>query len=297
MKAYIDCIPCFFRQCIEASRMAGADDSKVKRIVDEVGYRLRDFTYDAKPPELALMVHSIIRAELGNGDYYENLKQKSNFWALSIYSQLKEAVKKAQDPLLKALEIAIAGNMIDYGANSNIDFYGTIDELLKEKKKEPFQNGPLIHYDLFKDHLKDARNILYLSDNAGEAVFDRVLIETIKEMDDSRSFIYAVRDKPIINDCLETDAVKCGIGKCASIVSSGCEAPGILQDHCSPRFKGIFNDMDMIISKGQGNFEGLMDSDKIIFHLFITKCPVMGNILGVNVKDPVLLYSELFESN
>ena len=125
---------------------------------------------------------------------------------------------------------------------------------------------------------------MYIADNAGEIVFDRVLIEQFK----NKKSIFAVRSGPIINDALVEDAIACGIYKCARIISSGCDAPGTILRFCNKKFLKIYRDADLIISKGQGNFEALADEKRPIFFLFRAKCPVVAKHLNCKLGDVIL---------
>ena len=146
------------------------------------------------------------------------------------------------------------------------------------------EDKAIFAYPRFKRALKKAKRILYIGDNAGEAVFDRVLIEELK----NKEIIFAVKAKPIINDVLFEDAVVCGIDKCALIISSGCDAPGTLLKFCSREFLKVYRDIDLVISKGQGNFEALAEEKRPIFFLFRAKCPVVAKHLGCKLGDIIV---------
>jgi uncharacterized protein with ATP-grasp and redox domains len=143
-------------------------------------------------------------------------------------------------------------------------------------------------YNQFKESLNKVNTIIYLADNAGEVVFDRLLIEELVE-ELGKQVIYAVRGKPIINDALIEDAIFCGINKVAKITSSGSDAPGTIMKYCSSEFIELYQNAELIISKGQGNYEALSEEDKLIFFLFKAKCPVIAENVGCNVGDMVLV--------
>jgi len=139
------------------------------------------------------------------------------------------------------------------------------------------------HFEELKKALSEAESVLYLGDNAGESVLDRILIEEIKA-----PVIYAVRDIPVLNDATYDDAVASGIGESAEIVSSGTTAPGTILRTCNDNFLEIFRNADVVISKGQGNYEALSDVDRSIFFLLRAKCPVVAEDLGVKDGDLIL---------
>ena len=249
------------------------------------------FSLTLCPPEMARIIYGIIRKITGKRDPYADIKEKSNKLVLNFYAKLKKKLARSRDRLLMALELAIAGNIIDYGVKNSLNVKEELDRILaKENDAIRRERKSIFNYGSFKRALKDARNILYLADNAGEVVFDRILIEEIKETDGNKNIIYAVKEKPVINDALWKDAHVAGIGKTASIVSSGLDTPGTVLSLCSSEFLKIFRRADMIISKGQGNFEALSDCKRPIFFLFMAKCPVIAQDVRCRLGDVILLH-------
>ncbi len=293
MKTYLDCIPCFFRQAIEAARMAGLSSRKQKKVVDELGSILPELSLSLSPPEVARIVNKILEKNAEGRDIYARVKQKSNDVGLRIYNKLKKKTAYSQEGLLTAVEIAIIGNIIDYGAKNHLDVNKELDKLLDEEeqiiKKE---NKHIFNFREFSHQLQRAQTILYLADNAGETVFDRVLIEEIKKADKTKRIIYAVKEKPVINDALIKDAVVCGIDRTAEIISSGSDAPGTVLSLCSREFLKIYKKADMVISKGQGNFEALSGTKRPVFFLFMAKCSGIAQNVGSNIGDIILLYHQ-----
>ncbi|MBU0683149.1 MAG: DUF89 family protein [Candidatus Omnitrophica bacterium] len=290
MKTYLECIPCFFKQALEASKLSGASSKVQKKILDEVALSLPKFSLSSSPPEMARIVHAIVKKITGKDDPYAKVKEKSNNLALKVYPRLKKKVACSKDKLLTAIELAIAGNIIDYGVKNSLNVKKEIDKILKKENKTlKKENKSIFNYAKFKREIKKAKTILYLADNAGEVVFDRILIEEIKRTYKTKNIIYAIKGKPIINDALEKDALKAGISKYAKIVSSGLSAPGTILSLCSKEFLKTFKQADMIISKGQGNFEALSDSKGPMFFLFIAKCPVVAKDVKCKLGDIILL--------
>ena len=291
MRTYLDCIPCFFKQALEAARLAGANPRMQKRIINELAKALPEFPLTSSPPEMGRIIYGTVNKITRKADPYKNIKAKSNRFALKLYGKLKDKVKRSEDRLLTAVELAIAGNIIDYGVKNSLDVDKELKKILQEEDKTiKKENESLFNYKRFKHALKKAKTILYLGDNAGETVFDRILIEEIKKLDKNKRIIYAVKKKPIINDALIEDARKCGIYKIAEIISSGLDIPGTVLPLCSKNFLEVYKNSDMIISKGQGNFESLSDEKKPIFFLFMAKCPVVAKDVGCKVGDVILLY-------
>jgi len=277
MKSYLDCYPCFFVQAIKTSRMITSDEKKIWQILNEVSLSLPEIPFGATPPEIGREVYRIISKITGIKDPYRKLKEKCTRQALSLYPELKKLINSAEDRLMTAVRISIAGNIIDYGANFDFDLKKDVGTILS-------QDFSINHYREFCEALDKARKILYLADNAGETVFDRLLIEEI-----NRPVIYVVRAHPVINDATREDALLAGIDKVAEIVSSGCDAPGNILKFCSDEFLNIYRSADLIISKGQGNYEGLSDEERPIFFLLKAKCHVIARDIGIDEGSIVLM--------
>ncbi len=284
MRTYLECMPCFFQQVIEAGRLISDDDTVHKDLVDDLARLIPEFPLESSPPEMAFQISQIVRKRSGGRDLYKHIKEKSNKKALGLYPQLKEKVARSSDRLLMALEIAIAGNVIDYGAKNTLDIDKEIAELFSGGNYE--QGKTIFEYSAFSRALKKAKTVLYLGDNAGEVLFDRVLIE---EFFLDKEVTYVVREEPIINDALAEDAYECGIGNVAKVISSGVKSPGTILKYCSNEFLEIFKNAEFIISKGQGNYEALSNAGDNIYFLFRAKCPVIARHAGVNTGDMVLL--------
>ncbi len=290
MKTYLDCIPCFFKQALEAARMAGADEQTQKRILIELAKILPEFTLASSPPEMGRIIYGLVNKITLKDNPYQDIKDRSNKLAQNIYSKLKKKISRSNDRLLKAVELAIAGNIIDYGAKNTLNVDVELTRILDEENKAiKIGNKANFDYVKFMNALDETRNILYLADNAGEVVFDRLLIEEIKRLDSTKKIIYAVKEKPIINDALIDDAIFFGIDKIADIISCGSDAPGTVLPLCSNKFLDIYKKADMVISKGQGNFEALSDEKRTIFSLFIAKCSIIAQDAGCSVGDVILI--------
>ena len=302
MLTYLDCVPCFFKQALEAARIAGADEKLQREILNELAKIIPDFSLNDSPPEMGRVVYSLVKKLTGKKDPYKALKEKSNNLAQKLYPELKEKILSSKDSLLTAVELAIAGNIIDYGAKNYLNVDKEIEKLLKKEYK-PVNSESRVIFDYFdfKNVLDKAQNILYIADNAGEIVFDKLLIEEIKKRYKDKRIVFAVRDKPVINDALIEDALSCGIDKLAEVISSGSDAPGTVLGLCSREFLEIYRKADMVISKGQGNFESLSGQTRPIFFMFMAKCPVIAKDVSDTYKfimagpcrvgDVVLLYN------
>jgi len=276
MKTYLDCIPCFMKQALRAGRVATSDEGKIKQLLDELGCMIKNIPLYATPPETADLIYQKIAETTGVADPYKDQKKAAILEALALYPQLKIKIESSPDPLLIAIKFAIAGNVIDLGVSSKYNLKNEIDKVL-------IQQPAIFHYEEFKATLKKANTILYLGDNAGESVFDRLLIEIM-----NKPVTYVVRDKAVINDVILQDAIDSGLNQVADIISSGSSAPGIIPDRCSREFLDCYTNADMVISKGQGNYEGLSETKRRVFFLLKAKCPVIAKNLSVNTGDIIL---------
>jgi uncharacterized protein with ATP-grasp and redox domains len=276
MKVYLECYPCFFQQALKAARMITSDEELVHQILLEVNALLPKIMGDVTPPEIGREVYRIVSRLTGVKDPYREIKEKCTQQAFALYPTLKERVRLARDRLRKAIRIAIAGNVIDFGSNMPFDLKKDLETILTQK-------FAIDHYDVFTEALDRAKDILYIADNAGETVFDRVLIEEF-----GKPVTYVVREHPIINDAVREDAIAAGIDKIADIMSSGTDAPGNILRLCSDEFLKIYEASDFIISKGQGNYEGLSGENRPIFFLLKAKCPVIAKHIGIEQGSIIL---------
>jgi len=234
-------------------------------------------------------IYSLVGKISGVKDPFKEIKGNSNKFALKLYPELKKEISNSEDRLLAAVKLSIIGNIIDYGAKNSLNVAEEIDSLFQGNFTiNNESSSTTFKYNQFKESLNKVNNIIYLADNAGEVVFDRLLIEELVE-DLGKEVIYVVKGKPIINDALIEDALFCGINKVAKITSSGSDAPGTLLKYCSPEFIRLYQNAELIISKGQGNYEALSEEDKSIFFLFRAKCPVIAEDVGCDVGDMVLV--------
>ncbi|MBU8914041.1 MAG: DUF89 family protein [Spirochaetales bacterium] len=276
MKTYLDCIPCFMKQALRAGRISGMDESGVKQLLDEVGCMIRDLPLESTPPVTGDLIYGKIRQMTGVNDPYNEIKKETIREALELYPELKNIVRKSDNRMLTAAKIAIAGNVIDLGVGNDFNITRDVHAILN-------QEFAILHFEEFLESLNKAESVLYLGDNAGESVFDKLLIEEL-----GKPVTYVVRDIPVINDVTMEDAIDSGLDTVAEIISSGSSAPAIIPGLCSDEFLDRFESAEMIISKGQGNYEGLSNVERPIFVLLKAKCQVIANDLGVDTGDIIL---------
>lgn len=232
-------------------------------------------------PEIQRKLNSKFCQIIDITDPFKKEKANSNQIALALYQQWKPRILSSDNPFDLAIRLSIAGNIMDYGANISFDVSKTIQTVLKV-------SFAIDHTALLKNKISKAKRILYLGDNAGEIVFDKLFIETIKH----HEVIYAVKGGPILNDATMKDAKEVEIDLVADVISNGFDAPSTVLNKCSKEFLEAYHSSDVIISKGQGNFEGLMNvSDSRIFFLLMTKCDVIAEKLKVK-KGSFIVYHQ-----
>ena len=276
MKTYLDCLPCFMSQALRAGQMATKDEIKIKELLDNVGCMLKDIPMESTPPETGDLIYQKVREITGVEDPYKKIKESNIKEAIALYPKLKQVVKKSDNRLLTAIRIAIAGNVIDLGVGKDFNILEDVEKIL-------VQDFAIFDFKEFSSQLKNAKSILYLGDNAGESVFDKILIEEL-----GKPVTYVVREIPVINDVVFEDAINSGLDEVAEIISSGSSAPGTILSLCNNAFLEKFNKADMVISKGQGNYEGLSNTNRSVFFLLKAKCGVIARNLGVKENDIVL---------
>ena len=291
MKTYLECIPCFFQQALRAAELAGATSSQKREIINQIAKIIPTFSLNSSPPQMGKIIYSIVRSVTKKHDPYKKIKERSNQTVEKIYPLLKKKILSARDHLLMAVKLAVAGNIIDYGACTFYDIKREIKDILRmEEHTIRKRKGARFDYKMFRRCVSEARNILYLADNSGETFFDALLIEEIKRNNPFCSITYAVKSCPIINDALPEDAYRAGIDKWARVIPNGSDAPGTVLSLCSPSFREIFRKAKVIISKGQGNFESLSAERRAIFFLFMVKCSVVSADIGLPERSIVLYY-------
>ncbi len=271
MQTYLDCIPCFVRQALEAARMATSDEKIHEAVLRGVLNMAGRMPMDQSPPVMGRRIHRLIRELCDDADPYRAVKERFNRAALALYPQCRARVEEADDPLETAVRLAIAGNVIDFGALSDLDEKVISASITQALDAELF--GDLGR---FREALQRAGRILYLGDNCGEIVFDRLLIEQLLP----REVTFVVRGRPVINDVTMTDAEMSGMTKLVPVIDNGSDIPGTVLAECAPQFRDRFRQADLVIAKGQGNYETLSDEDYPIVFLFKAKCPVIARHIG-----------------
>ncbi|MDR3568416.1 MAG: ARMT1-like domain-containing protein [Syntrophobacteraceae bacterium] len=283
-----DCIPCIAKMALSSIRLLTDDERRQKdlftRVLEIPG--LRGLAWDKISPEVLEPVMNILVEAFGKLDPFRELKERQNKKALELYPALKRAVEKAQDPLFAAVNLAIWGNSVDVMVTDR-----SID--VAEIVKRELDNASLkASYCEFRQRLERTHLLLYLGDNSGEVVFDRLLIETIKKFY-APQIVFVVRGAPALNDVTLKEAAEVGMDSTATVISNGMTglAPGTILSRCSAELNELFETSDLVISKGGANFDSLEEvKDRYgnLSFLLIAKCPPYSKYFTVELHQPVL---------
>jgi len=273
------CFFCFARAFERLIEKGNLQPKEKKQFANDMFGLFNDVKYDFSIPMVSRELHVLLKQYSNNPDPYKEEKKQSNDLVLGMYPELKDILFQSDNYFNTALRLAIAGNIIDFGISNTFDLHSTIDKVLNSD----FAIDDSIR---LKQALSEAKTVLYLGDNCGEIVFDKLFIETIMHP----NLIYAVRGVPVINDVTSEDAKYVEMDLVADVISNGYDAPSTLLEHCSTEFLEVFNRADVIISKGQGNLEGLLGkTQKEVYFLLMVKCEVIADVLGVKKGDFVVM--------
>ncbi len=285
MKVYYECAPCFLRQAREALDMATTDDELKLEIMEELTSIVgENFRKGAVSNKIGTRVHRTIKERTGNEDPYLIQKEKCNQIAQQFLPAIEKLLEE-DNSLINYLKVAITGNIIDFGA---LGLDRDIEALITETMQKDLA---VDHSDLLEEELQKAGKVLYLVDNIGEIVFDKLLIEKLRE-DYQVGVTVALKEKPILNDACIPDALEIGLDEVAELTTIGTDSIGVIYEDFSPEFVERFQEADLVIAKGLGNYEGLdeiVPGDKPIFCLLNVKCRPIALNIGVEVGDNVVL--------
>ncbi|OUQ47182.1 hypothetical protein B5E64_04040 [Drancourtella sp. An12] len=261
-------------------RLLDMDELSARHLVSKVMAFLAEADYSKTNSEIMGETWKLITRETGQEDPYAEIKKRYNRMLLDEEEELRLSVKRSEDPLCGALRLEAAGNQIDFAGSREVRF--VMEEVYHH------MNGTQAVDDsgqLFED-LKDAKSVLYIGDNCGEIVLDKLFIEEIRKQYPDLSVTYGVRGEPIVNDVTILDARMTGMERVAEVIENGSGALGTVLSDTSLQFRNVFEKADVIISKGQGNFESLSEcTDKNIYHLMMVKCERIAGILKAPVGE------------
>lgn len=269
------CVVCILNQIIRLCDFSGIDEKQKDRVFKEALKRAGRIGYEhTTSPQFAEKLYDVFTEVTGDKDPYKKLRKEQNDMVLDKIDFFREKINTAEDPLKCASIYALAGNIIDYGADRLFD----PDELFRRVEDIRLTVND---YDEFKNRLQKGKKLLILGDNAGEAVFDRLFIEEIKKFNPAVQVFYGVRSKPAINDIIKEDAEYIGLDKEGVVFETGSTFAGTVISQSTKEFQDIYYNADMVISKGQGNFETLEGAAEDILYIFKVKCAVVARYMNL----------------
>lgn len=277
MKIENACVECILGQTQRVADAIGADDALRRRIDADVAAMSKTFDFTQSPPEVARAVYEHLAVLAGKKDLYDDVKRLSTQKALSFVPFLREQIEKADDPFYTAVKVAVAGNVIDLASEVTFDLDAEIGKLF---------HTPFAHDDVaaLNVKLQGAKTLLYIGDNAGEHLFDALAIETFSRLFPSLSITYMTRGKPIINDITFEEARSDGLASHAALVDSGVDTPGFVYERASDAARKLFDESDVVLTKGMGNYECLSPPPRgDLVYLLKVKCGVVSRAIGEEI--------------
>lgn len=286
MRTTFECWPCFLAQALRGAKEAGLDQEQTRTLLVEVGGGLADLHPSAPPPDFARHFYARIAELSGREDPYAATKREHTRAAIAVLDELRRRVREAADELDAALRVAAAGNRLDLGALADP---GRVEDVLAGALSAP---TPVWEVERFRGELARAGRVLVLGDNAGETVFDRLMLESLGRLRPEAELAYAVRGGPVINDATVEDALEAGVDQAARLLSTGAAVPGVLLAECSADFVKAFHAADLVLAKGQGNYETLSEpAPRPLWYLLTVKCHQVSEHLGAPTGSSILLPS------
>ncbi len=276
-----ECVTCIFSQALRVCEKLQVDKATTKAVLDRVGCMVPTWRFDETPPQVAARVYPTIAEILETDDIYRDFKREATEHAKAFIPYVEAMIEESDDQFHAALKASVAGNVIDLAATKQFD--------LKEEVAKVFETPFAIDdSSALRQLLETAKKVLIIGDNAGEHLFDKVLMKQLLRLFPKIELGYVVRGEPIINDITVLEAKEAGIDEVATIIDSGVNTPGLDLSRASDTMKRAYERADVIIAKGMGNYESLNDrSTRPTFFLLKVKCNVVANSLGRNVGDIV----------
>lgn len=273
MDINLDCIYCTIKKADNLFSQYEKDENKKIKFMKEVFKIISLSETEDTSPYINARIMRYLNSELNLGDVYYEIKKQYNKLLLSMEEEILKNIYSAEDRLLVALKYAMVGNFIDFGAMDKVD----IDKLKSLIKNAPEQEINVNEYKKFIEELKGSKQLVYIIDNAGEIVFDKIFIKIIKELYPHIVIDVIVRGKPIHNDATIIDAEEVGLCNIVNVIENGTDIPGTQLNAINIRSKEKFDNANLIIAKGQGNFETLFGCSKNIYYIFLCKCDLFTN--------------------
>lgn len=278
MKLSPECVACSVSQAVKECRICGATLEQTEAVLDLALRSLQDFRNIPNPTVVGLWIREEVLRLTGVADPYHGVKERDIRTGFALRPMVERWARGAEEPVYAALKASAVGNILDSAIYDDPDLEANVHKELERTFAAPA-------WEDLRGELAGARTLLLIGDNAGESVFDALLLSMLPPGIEK---FYAVRSAPILNDVVRQDAAASGIDRWATIIESGSRAAGTNIDHTTPRFLKLFDTADIVIAKGQGNFETLDTQKRNIYFLLKAKCLVISSQLGVGQGSYVL---------
>ena len=291
MRIHDKCLPCVVNQVIKVANITGVD--KKEELLREVFTYLSKMDFEATTPEIIGEIFGMIKKYTDNPDPYKETRNYYNRLFLRLLPEFERKIDQAENPFQLAMQYAIVGNIIDFNPIHNTlleDIYNYFDKI--EQSELAIDDSEKLMEDILNSKI-----LLYLGDNCGEICMDKILLKKIKELNPDIKILFGVRGKPVVNDSIAEDAYAVGIDKYAEIIDNGDGSLGTVLNRTSPEFREVYKKADVVIAKGQANYECLSEENKNIYFLLMTKCDVIANDIGIEEKKMICMKSKACRNN
>lgn len=289
MKTSLDCMECNVKQLIKVSKLLNVSEKQQEKASKRLFLMLSNISFEHTNPHIMGKMWEIMTSEYGNDNPYKEIKHMYNELILDMYDAIAKIISESNDPFNSALKIAVTGNIIDFGARHQF----SKEELLQRILNHDSIKFKVNDTEVLRKKLQSAKTLLYIGDNCGEIVLDKLFIQTIKQFNPTIRIYFGVRGGNILNDVTKEDAVQVQMQEVAEVISSGISVPGTIIEESSNEFQKVFTECDVIIAKGQGNYESLSDTKREhLYLMLLAKCEYVANTIGVQTMDYVVLHNK-----
>lgn len=287
--SHVDCISCIIDRANKLADKYLDGKEKKYEFMQRVLEIIKGTDYKKTSPYLTMKVMNELETIDQVNKDYEIKKEEFNKKIMSLSQKFKKFINESQDSFLAALQLSIAGNIIDLGAFDKIDFE-MVKKVIEKAKKEKVDKSI---YNKFINDLEFSKDLLYIGDNSGEIVFDKLFIKEIIKKYPKLNIKFSVRGSTILNDVTIKDAKQVGIDKLVKVIDSGVGIPGTDLEEVKPEFKKDFENSDILISKGQGNYESLSGCKGNVYYLLLAKCEILQNHMHKNFLETIFTHENL----
>lgn len=290
MRLHDKCLPCVVKQAIKVADITGLNTKE--ELLREVFTYLSKMNFHETTPEIIGEIFDMIKRHTNNPDPYKETRNYYNTLFMKMQPEFERKIEQAENSFMLAIRYAIVGNIIDFNPIHNTLLEDIYDCFEKMEQLELAINDS---HALMKD-ISNAGTLLYLGDNCGEICMDKILLKKIKEQNPNVKLFFGVRGKPVVNDSISEDAYSVGIDEYAEVVDNGDGSLGTVLNRTSPAFKEVYNNADIVIAKGQANYECLSEENKNIYFLLMTKCEVIAKDIGVEEKKMICMKNKSWKN-